>query len=166
MTTPSERDAPETDDRDPAKIIPDAVQEVTRLAATWLAWDGIGRYGDGNVWTPHKALRRVNDHLLDHLAEIEAVLAGVPSIPDTWHGRTLTLDSDWARFTEADLDEWSSRLNRFASLYRIRVGALSSAALDLPRPDSWTIRQIIHHVSNVVYYAHQLGDLTAGTVPV
>jgi len=31
-------------------------------------------------------------------------------------------------------------------------------ALDQPRPEAWTVRQICHHV---VYYAHQIGDLTA-----
>ena len=63
-------------------IVPDAVDEVLRLAATWLAWDGAPGFGDGNAWTPHKALRRVTDHLLDHLAEIEALLAGQSTVPD------------------------------------------------------------------------------------
>src|SRR6516162_4787710 len=44
-------------------------------------------------------------------------LAGVPSIPDTWHGRFVTLDADWARFTEADYDEACSRLRRLGRWY-------------------------------------------------
>jgi len=74
-------DAPTVDDRDPATLIPAAVEEILELAATWLAWDGAPVLSDGNAWTPHKALRRITDHLLDHLAEIEATLAGQPTVP-------------------------------------------------------------------------------------
>ena len=109
---------------------------------------------------PLKALRRITDHLLDHLAEIEATLAGQPTVPDSWLGRTVTLESDWARFTEADLNEASNRLLRYAELYRVRLGGLSAAELDLPRPSAWTVRQIAHHVAGVTYYAHRVGDLT------
>ena len=116
--------------------------------------------GDGNVWTPLKALRRITDHLLDHLAQIEAVLAGQPTVPDSWLGRTVTVDGDWARFTESDLNEAGNRLRRYAELYRIRLGGLSAAELDLPRPPAWTIRQIAHHVAEVTCYARQVGDLT------
>jgi hypothetical protein len=153
-------DVPTVDGRDPATLIPDAVEEILELAATWLGWDGRPIVGDGNVWTPLKALRRVTDHLLDHLAQIEAVLAGQPTVPDTWLGRTVTLDSDWARFTESDLSEASNRLRRYAELYRIRLGALSAAELDLPRPAAWTMRQIAHHVAGATYYARQVGDLS------
>jgi hypothetical protein len=161
MTNADSRDAPTVDERDPASLVPDAVDDVLRLAATWLAWDGAPRFGDGNAWTPHKALRRVADHLLDHLAEIEALLAGEPTVPDTWHGRAVTLESDWARFTEADLDEAASRLRRYALLYRIRLGGLPAHELDRSRAQAWTLRQIAHHVANVTYYARQVGDLTA-----
>ena len=151
---------PAVDGRDPASLVPDAADEVLRLAATWLAWDGAPRFGDGNAWTPHKALRRVADHLLDHLAQIEALLAGQATVPDTWRGRAVTLDSDWARFTEADLDEATSRLRRYSLLYRIRLGGLSAGELDRSRPGAWTLRQIAHHVAGVTYYAQQVGDLT------
>ena len=152
-------DGPATDDRDPAMLIPVAVEEVLQLASTWLAWDGAPRFSDGNCWTPHKALRRVTDHLLDHLAQIDALLFDAPGIPDTWLGRQVTLDSDWGRFTEADLNEAQNRLRRYAELYRLRVGVLSPRELDRARPEGWTIRQIAHHVANVTYYARQMGDL-------
>jgi hypothetical protein len=152
--------APTVDDRDPSTLIPAAVDEILELAATWLAWDGAPVLSDGNAWTPLKALRRITDHLLDHLAEIEATLAGQPTVPDSWLGRTVTLESDWARFTEADLNEASNRLFRYAELYRVRLAGLSAAELDLPRPSAWTVRQIAHHVAGVTYYAHQVGDLT------
>lgn len=153
-------DAPTVDDRDPTTLIPAAVDEILELALTWLAWDGAPVLSDGNAWTPLKALRRITDHLLDHLAEIEATLAGQPTVPDSWLGRTVTLESDWARFTESDLNEASNRLLRYAELYRVRLGGLSAAELDLPRPSAWTIRQIAHHVAGVTYYARQVGDLT------
>lgn len=151
---------PRTDDRDPSTLVPAAVEEVLRLASSWLSWDGAPRYGDGNIWTPHKALRRVSDHLLDHLAEIDALSAGTASVPDTWLGRTVTLDSDWARFTEADLEEARSRLHRYAELYRLRLTGVPAEELDRPRDPAWSLRQIAHHVANVVYYARQVGDLT------
>ena len=151
---------PAVDERDPAALIPDAVDEILQLAGTWLAWDGAPIVGDGNVWTPLKALRRITDHLLDHLAEIEAILAGQPTVPDSWHGRTVTLESDWARFTEGDLNEAGNRLRRYAELYRLRLGGLSGAELDLPRPAAWTVRQVAHHVAGVTYYARQVGDLS------
>lgn len=155
---PSRR--PRTDARDPATLVPDALQEVLRLAGTWLAWDGSPTSGDRNVWTPHKALRRVSDHLLDHLAEINALLGDAPTVADTWHGRFVTLDADWAHFTEVDLAEASSRLARFAELYRLRLTGLSTGELDRRRHTAWTIRQITHHVADVVSYARQVGDLS------
>ncbi|GAA4206431.1 hypothetical protein [Actinocatenispora rupis] len=152
-------EVPETDDRDVTTLIPTAVDEVLATAETWLAWDGRPRYCDGNAWTPHKALRRVTDHLVDHLAEIECRLAGVATLPDRWHGRKLTLDSDAARFTEADLDEATSRLRRLALCYRARLATLPADVLDAPS-DAWTLRQVVHHVANVTYYARMLGPLT------
>jgi hypothetical protein len=151
---------PEVDDRDLASIVPAAVAEVLDVAETWLGWNGDAVHAEGNAWTPHKALRRVADHLLDHLAEIEGRLADQPTQPDEWHGRMVTTDADFARFTEVDLDEATSRLTRLAACYRARLGGLDRAALDA-RPDehTWTIREVVHHVSHVTAYAHMMGRL-------
>jgi hypothetical protein len=149
---------PETDDRDVAELIPAAVEEVLAVAETWLGWDGRPVFNDGNAWTPHKALRRVTDHLIDHLAEIECRLAGTAPLPDQWHGRKLTLDTDTARFSEADLDEATSRLSRLALCYRSRLAGLPDDVLDAPS-EAWTLRQVVHHVANVTYYARMLGRL-------
>lgn len=153
-------DRPVVSDEPVGRLIPDAVAHVLRVAQTWLAWDGVPVRADGNVWTPHKALRRVGDHLIDHLAEIECRLAGLPTVPDRWHGRKLTVDADWARFTEADLDEAESRLGRLAAWYEARLSGLSAEVLD-HRPDAatWTIREVAHHVADVGYYADRLGRL-------
>jgi hypothetical protein len=151
---------PDTDDRDPATLIPAAITEILDVAETWLGWDGRPVHREGNAWTPHKALRRVADHLLDHLAEIECRLAGRPTLPDHWHGRMVTTDADFARFTEIDLDEATSRLTRLAACYQARVSGLDAATLD-GRPDegTWTLREVVHHVSNVTAYADMMGRL-------
>ncbi|WP_240941981.1 DinB family protein [Planosporangium thailandense] len=152
---------PATDDRDPVELVPAAVDEVLEMAESWLGWDGRPVCRDGNAWTPHKALRRVGDHLLDHLAEIECRLAGQPTIPDRWHGRMVTTDADFARFTEVDLDEATSRLGRLAACYRARLTGLDPDLLDRrPAAGGWTLREVVHHVANVTYYARVVGDLT------
>ena len=116
--------------------------------------------GKPNTWTPAKALRRITDHLIDHLHQVEALLAGAPAIPDTWHGRFVTLDSDWSRFTEADYDEACSRLGRLGRWYVLRYEAAGEDAWDEPRGGEWTLREIAEHVAGVRYYAEQVGSLT------
>lgn len=151
---------PHTDDRDVAAVVPDAVRKVLDIAGTWLAWDGRPVHHDGNAWTPHKALRRVADHLIDHLAELECRLAGLPTLPDQWHGRTVTIDADFARFTEIELDEATSRLTRLAACYQARLTGLGPSLLDArPTDDAWTLREVVHHVANVTYYARAVGQL-------
>ena len=93
---------PITDDRDPAAMITGMVQHVLALAATWTAWDGRPMPIDDRIYTPHKAIRRVADHLVDHLAELEARLAGEPPLPDRWHASTITTRADLAPFTQVD----------------------------------------------------------------
>ena len=134
-----------------------AVAEVLTIAAGWLGWDGRPVLHDGNAWTPHKAMRRVTDHLLDHLAEIECRLAGLPTVPDEWHGRRVTTDADFARFTEADLDEATSRLTRLAVSYRARLRDVDAAALDAVDGDAWSLRQVVEHVAGITYYAKAMG---------
>jgi len=155
--------APDTDDRDLAPLVPAAVSEVLAVAETWLGWDGSPVFSNGNAWTPLKALRRVADHLLDHLTEIECRLAGQPTLPDHWHGRMATLDADFAHFTEIDLDEASSRLTRLAACYQARISELDAQILDSrPADGIWTIREIVHHVTGVTMYADMMGSLPTG----
>lgn len=147
----------------PAHRVVDATQDCLGIAATWLAWDGrpLARFDEGlpNVWTPHKALRRITDHLIDHLHETEALLDGAEPVPDEWHGRMVTLDGDWARFTELDLAEARSRLTRLARCYLLRYEVAGPQAWDEPRSPAWTLREIAEHVSGVRYYAEQVGRL-------
>jgi hypothetical protein len=85
----------------------------------------------------------------------------LPTVPDQWHGRMATTDADFARFTEIDLDEATSRLSRIAACYQARLSGLDAVRLDA-RTDgnAWTLREVVHHVSHVTYYARAVGDLT------
>ncbi|MEV0148945.1 MULTISPECIES: hypothetical protein [unclassified Nonomuraea] len=146
----------------PALLIADSVDRCLALAETWLAWDSRPILTDAdNLWTPSKAARRIQDHLIDHLAEVEALLAGAAPAPDTWHGRTVTLDADWARFTELDLAEARARWPRLAQAYVNRYATVPDA-WDVPRGPNWTLRQIAEHAATVIWYAEQVGDLRFG----
>src|SRR5215471_3552351 len=97
-------DRPDVSDN-PGAAVEDAVRRCLALVDTWLHWDGrplVSEDGD-RVYTPHKAVRRIADHLVDHLAEVEALLAGVETMPDEWNASLATFESDWAHFTEQDL---------------------------------------------------------------
>jgi hypothetical protein len=148
---------PHTDMRDPTTLVPVAVADVLARADGWLGWDGRPVLHEGNVWAPHKVLRRVTDHLLDHLAELECRLAKRATVPDQWHGRMATTDADFARFTEIDLDEATSRLTRIAACYQARLSTVADTDLDaVPDDGGWTLRQLLHHVAHVNVYADML----------
>jgi hypothetical protein len=144
----------------PAAAVVAAVERVLDLAATWPRWDGVPRLADDGErhYTPNKAIRRTADHLVDHLAEVEAVLAGVPTQPDRWHASAVTLDADLAPFTPTDLDEAGQRLRRLARTFELRYAAAGAAAWDAPR-DGWTLREIAAHLADP-WYAEQVGDLS------
>jgi DNA-binding transcriptional MerR regulator len=149
-----------TADKDPGAGVEAAAARTLELAATWIGWDGkprVSEEGD-RIYTPHKAIRRQADHLLDHLAEIEAVLAGVATEPDKWHASQVTTHADFAPFTELDLDEARQRLTRLARTMRLRLLAAGPDEWDRPR-EGWTLREIAEHLSNS-WYAEQVGDLS------
>ncbi|WP_433726498.1 hypothetical protein ACQP2Y_09640 [Actinoplanes sp. CA-051413] len=154
-------DTPLTDDRHPAEVVTGLVDQVLTLAATWTAWDGVPVPAGDRLYTPHKAIRRVADHLIDHLAEMEARVAGVPTIPDAWHASATTTAADLAAFTAADLDEARSRLTRLAQIFDVRLRALSDAQLDRRDGSAWSPRQIAFHLAESLYYAESVGRLRA-----
>jgi hypothetical protein len=100
----------------PGAAVEDAVTRSLLLVDSWLGWDDQPRLTTGadRIYTPPKAVRRIADHIIDHLAEVEALLAGVETEPDRRHASLPTLETDWARFTEADRDEAHQRLTRLA----------------------------------------------------
>ena len=75
--------------------------------------------------------------------------SGAASVGDPWRGRSITLDADWARFTEADLDEASARLRRLAQAMALRLRALEPR-WDDHAGDEWTIRSIAEHVADAM----------------
>ena len=152
-------DTPVTDQRDPADVVTTMISRVLEMAETWPSWDGEPRPADDRVYTPHKAVRRVTDHLVDHLAELEARLAGVPTIPDHWHASAITTPADLATFTTEDLDEARSRLTRLAQIFDVRLRRLSTEELDHRDGDAWSPRQIAFHLEESLYYADAVGDL-------
>lgn len=145
----------------PGTVVVDGARRVLELARTWLAWDGTPRVADdgARIYTPNKVIRRHADHLIDHLAEIEALLAGQETEPDEWHASSVTLASDWAAFTETELNEAEQRLRRLAQAYVHRLAAAGPQEWDKPRSPHWTIREIAEHVG-APWYAEQIGDLT------
>jgi len=147
-------DAPQS--LDPPEYLIECVEEALREAEGWLAWDGKPRSSEGSTWTPHKAMRRVTDHLIDHLAHTEMVLAGGEPFEDTWRGRMVTMPADWAPFTEMDLSEAGSRLRRLARVYAARLRAAGPEAWDAERANDWTLRKHAEHcAASLVWYAAQ-----------
>ncbi|MET8081452.1 hypothetical protein [Streptomyces sp. NPDC005303] len=144
----------------PAQAVTGMVGHVLDLAATWTAWDGKPVHVDDRLYTPHKAVRRVADHLVDHLAELEARLVGETPQPDHWHASAITTEADLAPFTQEDLDEARSRLGRLARVWANRLDALTDDQLDRSPGEGWTFRELALHLRESTYYADALGDLS------
>jgi hypothetical protein len=144
----------------PAHAVAGMVHHVLALAETWTAWDGKPVHVDDRVYTPHKAIRRVADHLIDHLAELEARLAGETPQPDHWHASTTTTAADLAPFAQEDLDEARNRLTRLARIWANRLDALTEEQLDRSPGEGWTFRELALHLKGSTYYADALGDLS------
>jgi hypothetical protein len=155
---------PQVDDRHPADVVTGMVDHVLRMAATWPEWDGRPieipvEDEPPRTYTPHKAVRRVADHLVDHLAELEARLAGRPTEPDHWHASAITTPADLAAFTPDDLDEARSRLRRLALIWDVRLRSLSEHQLNERAGTAWTLRQLAFHVADSAFYADSVGVL-------
>jgi hypothetical protein len=138
--------------RDPAHPDPDelvlrSVEDALATAERWIGWSGGAVFSLGNAWTPHKALRRITDHLVDHLNQVECRAGGVLGVPDEWRGRATTLTTDWAPFSEDELSEASARLRRLGQTFALRLLALRSDWDRDPGDGEWTIRQIATHLA-------------------
>jgi hypothetical protein len=156
-------DRPTVDARPPADAIDEMVAHVLALAETWTAWDGQPRRREDRLYTPHKAIRRVADHIIDHLAQLEAHVAAVPSLPDPWHGSASTTPAVLAPFEPADLDEAKSRLKRLAAMWRIRLGAVPGDELDRVEGDAYTPREMAFCAVGSVFYADAVGPFASGS---
>ena len=113
------------------------------------------------TYTPRKPLRRVLDHALDHLNQIDQWQQwrrhGVVPVPtDGWVPSTMTLPEDRLPLTAADLDAWLWRIDQAMLLLAERAAGLTEDELDWQPPDGgWPLRRVLHHVarSEVLYAA-------------
>lgn len=151
---------PQTDDRDPADAIDSMVEEVLALASTWTAWDGKPIPAGKREFTPNKAIRRVADHMIDHLAQLDAHIAGRDSNKDPWHASRITTPADMAPFTSEDLDEARSRLRRLALMWRTSLAAVPPTGIDQADGDEYTPREMAFHTLESLDYATYVGDLS------
>jgi hypothetical protein len=111
-------------------------------------------------YTPRKILRRVLDHALDHLNQIDQWLLwqtnGTTPVPtDGWAGSAQTLGEDRLPLTAADLAAWLWRINLTIAMVAQHAAQLSDEQLDWTPPDGgWTLRQMLHHLASAeLYYA-------------
>jgi hypothetical protein len=113
------------------------------------------------TYTPRKPLRRVLDHALDHLNQIDQWQLWrrdgvVPSPTDGWVPSTVTLPEDRLPLTASDLDAWLWRIDQAMRLLIQRAAGLSQDELDWQPPDGgWPLRRVLHHVarSELLYAA-------------
>jgi hypothetical protein len=109
-------------------------------------------------YTPRKVLRRVLDHALDHLNQIEQWLTwqeqGVAPTPtDGWATSAQTLEEDRVPLSPAELQSWLWRLDVTIGLLAQRAQALMANQLDwIPAAGGWTLRQMLRHVASAERY--------------
>ncbi|MEP7159398.1 MAG: hypothetical protein ABI797_08205 [Chloroflexota bacterium] len=156
---------PVVDDRDPADAIDQMVADFMALAETWPAWDGkpipiTTPYGQ-RVYTPNKALRRMNDHMVDHLAQLQAELIGQTTVPDTWQASRITTESDMAPLTGEDLKEARNRFERLAGMWRATLASIPADKMDVAKGEDYTPRELAFHTLESMDYATHVGDLSA-----
>ena len=147
---------------DPAAVVSTMIETSMDVMRTWVHWDGQPVSVDGRIYTPHKAVRRLTDHLIDHIAQIEAMLVGAVPPEDDWHASAMTTASDLAPFLPEDAEEANARLARLKLVWQCRVGGLSDEQLDARDGDAWSIRDIAVHLAESEYYATAIGRLDAG----
>jgi hypothetical protein len=115
--------------------------------------------GAGGLW--RLAVSRHTDHLIDHFAEVHALLSEVPTEPDRWHGSAATMAVGWAALGPADLNEASQRLRRLARSYLLLYKNAGPDAWESSHEPNWILRQIAEHVADA-WYAEQVGTLSGG----
>jgi uncharacterized damage-inducible protein DinB len=121
---------------------------------------------DGYVYpmTPRKILRRVLDHTLDHMNQIDQWIGwqadGVAPRPtDGWAPSGVTFDEDLVPLTETELSAWLWRIDRAIDLLIHRAENLSEGQLNWQPPDgSWTLHRVLHHVARWYGYAVWLDE--------
>lgn len=116
-------------------------------------------------YTPRKILRRVLDHALDHLNQIEQWLAWqqqgtVPTPTDGWATSDETLAEDVSPLSSVELQAWLWRIDLTVEMVANRAKSLRPEQLDWVPPDGgWTLRQMLRHLARAeVFYAAWLDE--------
>ena len=117
------------------------------------------------TYTPRKVLRRVLDHALDHLNQIDQWRAwrrdgSLPVPTDGWAASTVTLAEDRLPLDASDLASWLWRIDQAIGLLAQRADGLGEEELDWRPPDGgWPLRRVVHHVSRCEHlYATALDE--------
>jgi hypothetical protein len=140
---------------------------LTRRASdqTPIDYRSVVRY----TYTPRKPLRRILDHALGHLNQIDQWQQwrdhGVVPVPtDGAVPSTVTLAEDRLSLTEDDLDGWLWRIDQATRLLVQRAVALSPDELDWQPPDGgWPLRRVLHHVArSELLYAGAFAEALPG----
>jgi len=121
------------------------------------------------TYTPRKVLRRVLDHALDHLNQIDQWRAWrrdgvIPTPTDGWASSTVTLPEDRLPVADADLEAWLWRIDQAIRLLGRRADELTDDELDWAPPDGgWPLRRVVHHVARSEgLYARALDEAPPG----
>lgn len=116
-------------------------------------------------YTPRKILRRVLDHALDHLNQIEQWRrwqehSGAPVPTDGWATSAETFGEDVQPLSAAELAAWLWRIDLTIELVARQAEDLTEAQLDWTPPDSgWTLRRMLRHLALAeMYYAVWLDE--------
>lgn len=120
---------------------------------------------EAHSYTPRKILRRVLDHLLDHLNQIEQwrrwqEQGRVPVPTDGWASSGETFAEDLHPLSAAELAAWLWRIDLTVELVAQQAEDLSETQLDWTPPDGgWTLRRMLRHLALAeLYYAAWLDE--------
>lgn len=115
---------------------------------------------NGYSYTPRKILRRVLDHAIDHLNQIEQWVlwqrrAIAPTPADGWAGSKVTFPDDHVPLHEDELNAWLWRIDITNRTIEHRLWDLSAEQIHWQPPDDgWSIYTIIHHLAfGELFYA-------------
>ncbi len=116
-------------------------------------------------YTPRKILRRVLDHALDHLNQIDQWRrwqehGDAPLPTDGWATSAETFGEDVQPLSAAELAAWLWRIDLTVELVARQAEDLSDAQLDWTPPDGgWTLRRMLRHLALAeLYYAAWLDE--------
>ena len=109
-------------------------------------------------YTPRKILRRVLDHNIDHLNQIEQHLLWqrgnfTPTPADGWASSQVTFVDDFVPLREDELKAWLWRIDITVQTTLLRLSTLTEQQLHWSPPDGgWSIFTIVHHLAGSELY--------------